>query len=89
MYKVIVEGKGGIVARIVADSVSENGDRITTFELDYHRFIHAEVMTHRLFSRNAMSSRAVPVKTLIGQVRNNPATPIYWGKNQSGVLMMF
>lgn len=85
MYKVVKEGKGGIVARIVADSVSEDGSRITTFELEYHRFIHAEVMTHRLFSRNAMSSRAVPVKTLIEQVRENPATPIHWGKNQAGM----
>jgi thymidylate synthase ThyX len=85
MYKSVVEGKGGIVARIVADSVSETGKRITTFELEYHRFIHSEIMTHRLFSRNAMSSRAVPVKKMIEQVRNNPATPIHWGANQQGM----
>lgn len=85
LYKVVKEGKGGIVARIVADSVSEFGNRITTFELEYHRFIHAEMLTHRTFSRNAMSSRAVPVKTLIEQVRNSPATPIHWGKNQAGM----
>ena len=42
-------------------------------------------MTHRLFSRNAMSSRAVPVSKMIEQVRNNPATPIHWGKNQAGM----
>ncbi len=85
MYKVVVEGKGIIVARIVADSVNKNGNRITTFELEYHRFIHSELMTHRLFSRNAMSSRAVPVSKMIEQVRNNPATPIHWGKNQAGM----
>ena len=85
MYKSVIEGKGGIVARIVADSVSENGKRITTFELEYPRFIHSEIMTHRLFSRNAMSSRAVPIKKMIEQVRNNPATPIHWGKNQPGM----
>ena len=85
MYKVVVEGKGLIVARIVADSVNKNGNRITTFELEYHRFIHSELMTHRLFSRNAMSSRAVPVSKMIEQVRNNPATPIHWGKNQAGM----
>lgn len=85
IYKVVKEGKGGIVAQIVADSISEHGDRITTFELEYHRFIHAEVMTHRLFSRNAMSSRAVPVKILIEQVRTNPAMPIHWGKNKAGM----
>lgn len=85
MYSVVVEGKGGIVARIVADSINEQGNRITTFELEYHRFIHSEIMTHRLFSRNAMSSRAVPVSKMIEQVRNNPATPIHWGKNQAGM----
>lgn len=85
MYKVVVKGKGNIVARIVADSVNKNGNRITTFELEYHRFIHSELMTHRLFSRNAMSSRAVPVSKMIEQVRNNPATPIHWGKNQAGM----
>ena len=85
MYKVVVKGKGDIVARIVADSINKNGNRITTFELEYHRFIHSELMTHRLFSRNAMSSRAVPVSKMIEQVRNNPATPIHWGKNQAGM----
>lgn len=86
MYKATVEGKGGITARIVADSVSSvNGKRITTFELEYPRFIHSEFMTHRLFSRNAMSSRAIPVKKMIEQVKDNPAMPIHWGKNQKGM----
>jgi len=84
-YKAVVEGKNGIVARIVADSISGAGDRITTFELEYHRYIHSEIMTHRLFSRNAMSSRAIPVAKMIEQVRNNPATPIHWGKNKAGM----
>lgn len=75
-----------IKAKIIADSVSDiNGQRITTFELEYPRFIHSELMTHRLFSRNAMSSRAVPIEKMIEQVRNNPAKPIHWGKNQSGM----
>lgn len=75
-----------ITATIIADSYSSvNGKRITTFELQYPRFIHCELMTHRLFSRNAMSSRAVPIEKMIDQVRNNPATPIHWGKNQSGM----
>lgn len=74
-----------IKAKIIADSVSPNGQRITTFELEYPRFIHSELMTHRLFSRNAMSSRAVPVSKMLEQVRKDPATPIHWGKNQSGM----
>lgn len=75
-----------IKAVIIADSVSSvNGQRITTFELQYPRFIHSELMTHRLFSRNAMSSRAVPIEKMIEQVAKDPALPIHWGKNQSGM----
>lgn len=73
-----------ISAKIVADSISQ-GKRITTFELEYPRFIHSELMTHRVFSRNAMSSRAIPIEKMIEQVRTNPAMPIHWGKNQSGM----
>jgi hypothetical protein len=85
VYKVQKTGKGGISVKIVADSVSEGKVRITTFELEYHRYIHGELMTHRLFSRNAMSSRAVPVKSMIKQVMAFPATPIHWGKNKAGM----
>lgn len=75
-----------ITAKIIADSYSAiNGKRITTFELQYPRFIHSELMTHRLFSRNAMSSRAVPIEKMIDQVWSDPALPIHWGKNQSGM----
>lgn len=74
-----------IYAKIVADSISEQGIRITTMELCYHRFIHSEFMTHRMFSRNASSSRAIPVEKMINQVKENPATPIHWGKNQPGM----
>lgn len=78
-------GKGSIKATIIKDSINISGDRVTTFELEYHRFIHSELMTHRMFSRNAMSSRAVPIDKMIEQVRNNPAAPIHWGANQSGM----
>lgn len=75
-----------IGAKIVADSVNTSTrDRITTFVLTYPRFIHAEVMTHRLFSRNAASSRAIPTAKLIKQVADNPALPVEWGRNQSGM----
>lgn len=58
---------------------------VVTFLLRYPRFIHAEVMTHRLFSRNASSSRAIPVKRMIEDVLRDPAMPIHWGKNQRGM----
>lgn len=74
-----------ITAKIIADSINSLGIRITTFELVYPRMIHSELMTHRLFSRNAASSRAIPISAVIEQVRSNPATPSHWGKNQPGM----
>lgn len=74
-----------ISAKVIADSISEVGKRPRTLELCYPRFIHSEVMTHRVFSRNASSSRAIPVAKMIEQVRNDPAMPIHWGKNQPGM----
>ena len=74
-----------ITAKIIADSVAENGTRLTTFELEYPRFIHSEFLTHRTLSRNAASSRAIPLKKMISLVWNNPAIPIHWGMNQRGM----
>lgn len=72
-------------AKIIAHSISEQDKEIITYQLKYPRFIHAEFMTHRLLSRNASSSRAIPVAKMIEQVRTNPAMPIHWGANQPGM----
>lgn len=74
-----------ISATIIADSISPQGIRLTTFQLRYPRFIHAELMTHRTFSRNASSSRAIPVTKLIEDIEQDPAIPIYWGSNKPGM----
>lgn len=74
-----------IYAKIIEDSVSVAGARITTLELSYPRYIHGEVLTHRVFSRNAMSSRAIPAAKMIAQVRENPVIPLHWGVNQPGM----
>lgn len=75
----------GFKVKVICDSISPDGKRITTLQLRYPRFIHAEFMTHRVFSRNASSSRAIPVAKMIEQVRDEPAMPIHWGKNQPGM----
>ena len=74
-----------ITAKIIEDSISEAGVRLVTMQLCYPRFIHSEFMTHRVFSRNASSSRAIPVKKMLEMVRNEPAMPIHWGANQPGM----
>lgn len=74
-----------ITAKVIADSISVDGKRITTLLLSYPRFIHAEMMTHRVFSRNASSSRAIPVMAIIKNVTHDMAAPIHWGANQPGM----
>ena len=74
-----------IEVKIIADSLNPTGDRLTTFVLTYPRFIHAEVMTHRVFSRNASSSRAIPVKKQIQMVVDNPVIPLAFTKNKAGM----
>lgn len=73
------------IATIIADSISPQGVRLTTFQLRYWRAIHAELLTHRVFSRNAGSSRARPSQTIINQVRTDPWGPLHWGANESGM----
>lgn len=74
-----------ISAKIIADSVSENNVRITTMELVYPRVIHSEFMTHRQFSRNASSSRAIPVARSIQAVEDDPYYPLVWSSNKPGM----
>lgn len=74
-----------IFAKVIEDSISDTGSRITTMQVKFQRFILPEFNTHRVFSRNFSSSRAIPTQKLIEQVRTNPATPIHWGKNQPGM----
>lgn len=74
-----------ITAKVIAASADSYGNNVTTMELVYPRFIHAEFMTHREFNRNASSSRAIPTARFIEQVRNEPVLPSKWGRNQKGM----
>ena len=74
-----------VSAKVIKDSISPDGVRITTLELEYPRIIHSELMTHRVFSRNSASSRAIPISKMIELVESNPAMPVHWGKNQAGM----
>lgn len=74
-----------ILVEIIADSINAAGVRLITWKLTYPRFIHAEFMTHRVFSRNAASSRAIPTAKWLEAIRANPAMPVEWGMNQKGM----
>ena len=79
-----VTGKGGITAKVIADSIA-NGIRLTTLELYYHQLIHKQFMTHRMLSRNASSGRAIPANKVLEKVRTETSMPIFWGKDQPGM----
>jgi len=74
-----------ITVSLLAYSVNPNGKTVASFEWEYPRFIHSEVMTHRALSKNAASSRAIPAKKVRKQVWDNPAMPVEWSKNQAGM----
>lgn len=71
------------------DFVEKTGNVEKVYDLSVsdknHNFVANGIVVHNCFSRNAMSSRAVPVSKMIEQVRNNPAKPIHWGANQAGM----
>ncbi len=86
-YKSEVIGKNGISARIVAKSVSAySGKEIITWEYDAPKCILAEIDVHSILVKNAQSSRAVPIKKVIEQIRTNPVTPVHWGSNKPGMV---
>lgn len=72
-------------ARVVLDSVSPVGVRLTTMEVTLHRWVLAELNTHRIFSRNSASSRAIPVQKQLDKVKDDPAYPVSWPAEQPGM----
>lgn len=75
-------------ARVLLDSISDGPHhpvRLTTFEVTMHRFVLAEFNTHRVFSRNSASSRAIPFEKQVAKVVDSPAIPVEWRAEQSGM----
>ncbi len=72
-------------AKVITDSISEPGARLTTLEVTFPRFVLPEFNTHRVFGRNSASSRAIPVAKQLERVRQDPFIPIHWGANQPGM----
>lgn len=71
--------------KIIKDSISQFGDRLTTLEVTFPRIVLSEFNTHRMLSRNSASSRAIPIDKIIKKVEENPFIPSHWGKNQKGM----
>ena len=77
--------KTNITAKVIADSVNEKGDRITTLEVEYPRIVMSEFNTMRAISKNSSSSRAIPVSKMLEHTVKMNIKPIYFGAKQSGM----
>ena len=77
--------KTNITAKVVCDSISEQGVRLTTFEIEYPRIVMSEFNTHRSVSKNSSSSRAIPVSKMLEHTKNINLRPIYFGSKKSGM----
>lgn len=73
-------------AKIVAHSQAPNGEELICYEVELHKFIVAQNNTHRALSKNYQSSRAIPVLRQLEQIINDPAMPVYYGTDQSGMV---
>lgn len=71
-------------AKVIADTTYK-GVRVTTLEIVFHRFVLAELNTHRRFSRNSASSRAIPITKMLKRALRETAYPVEWGSNKSGM----
>ena len=72
-------------ARIEKDSITQYGERVTTFVVTLPRIVLAELNTHKMISKSSASSRAIPVQKQIDRLNTDPFHPVYWGKNQKGM----
>ena len=74
-----------ITAKVICDFVSEQGVRLTTFEIEYPRIVMSEFNTHRSVSKNSSSSRAIPVSKMLEHTKNINLKPAYFGSKKSGM----
>lgn len=72
------------VEMIQASRCKLTGKEIFTMICEYPRAIHAQLLTHGVFSKNSSSTRAVPLKAAFAQVRENPSKVI-WTENRAGM----
>lgn len=70
---------------VLLDSISRGGFRLLTFRLEFPRVLLAEWNTHRVLSRNAASSRAVPFERMVKRLYDGNAYFPNFGVNKGGM----
>ena len=74
-----------INAKIICDSITKQGNRLTTMEIVFPRYILAELNTHRMLSKNSASSRAIPFSKMVKSIQDSPFVPYAWQKDHKGM----
>ena len=85
LYKSFFNRETNITAKVICDSISEQGIRLTTFEIEYPRIVMSEFNTMRAISKNSSSSRAIPVSKMLEHTKNINLKPVYFGSKKSGM----
>lgn len=80
----IIKGKAGIEAEVLLKSEGTHSF-ITTFRVRFPRFVAEQFLKHRMFSCNAVSSRAMSVPKMNKWILDNTADPIFWGAQKKGM----
>ena len=80
----IVKGKAGIEAEVLLKSEGTHSN-IVTLRVRFPRFVAEQFLKHRMFSCNAVSSRAMSVPKMNQWILNNTADPIFWGAQKKGM----
>lgn len=72
-------------ARVLADSISDRDYRLITVEATFPRYLLSEFNTHRLFSRNSASSRAIPPEKQLHRILDDPFIPVEFYSRTKGM----
>lgn len=75
----------GYDAKVLADSLSPEGVRLTTVQATYPHAVHKDLLTHCALARNSRSFRATPPEVLLEEIRNDPFLPEVFGHRVKGM----
>lgn len=72
-------------AKVIAHSRAPGASDLITLQVRFPWWLLPEMNTHRVFSRNYGSTRAIPIKKLLAEAMRDPALPEVWTGHQPGM----
>lgn len=74
-----------VAAKVIADSITEEGHRLISVQETFWRPVLAERNTHRIQAKNSASSRARSVHKVLADLHDRLAMPLSWPAEQKGM----